>query len=275
VRRPNLVILLSDFGNADWYVAAMKGRILSLNPEATVVDYSHDLPAHDIQRAAFLLSCAYSCFPKGAVFCCVVDPGVGGNRRAIVLETSRYFFVSPDNGLLSYVWTREERSAVYEIREAEVSSGPVSPTFHGRDVFAPAAAYLSSGLPVSRIGRRVSGLKIFRSSKPRKVRSGEVEAEVLHIDRFGNAVLNLHSDSLARLGLARRGSQLSVKAGRRKIEGLHTKYEDVAKRRFLLLTGSSGYLEIAQREGSAADSLSLSPGSKVMLYAPKPKTKSG
>jgi len=241
-----IVTLLTDFGTADGYVAEMMGVLLSLAPEARIVNVSHDIPPQDIARARLTLSRYWRRFPRGTVHLVVVDPGVGTSRAALAVESDGRFLVGPDNGVLSPAIIRGESVVV----ELDVPGG-ASPTFHGRDVFAPAAARLAHGEPLAILGRRHRSSVVMRTPAPVRDRDGAMTGEVIAIDRFGNAITNLDaapSDSLVVASWV--------------IPVVRT-FADVEVGRTCALVGSAGLLEVAVRDGNAAKSLGLRVGTPV------------
>jgi hypothetical protein len=186
-----IVTLLTDFGLADHYVAAIKGRILSRDPRIVTVDISHEVPKHDIRAAAFLLSSCYRDFPPGTVHLAVVDPGVGSPRRPLAIAAEGYFFVGPDNGLFGDVWRRATDREVREIDATNVEMGPPSSTFHGRDIFAPAAAALATGVPLAYLGPVAPSVAMFEAPVNSTLEGGVIEGRVVHVDRFGNCITSL------------------------------------------------------------------------------------
>ena len=265
-----IVTITTDFGTADGYAAAMKGVILGINPMATLIDISHGIQAQNISQAAFVLSTAYRYFPEGTVHLVVVDPGVGTARRAVILRTPLADFVAPDNGVLSYVlWdagqpdsgqaTPENCSRLIElppgleavaITRPEFWRRPVSATFHGRDIFAPVAARLSLGVPPSDFGEAISRLTVLPRPGTYRDAVGKLVGHILHVDNFGNLITSVRSDDLP----ANRGA-ISIEVGGRYIRGLSETYEE--RDGLLALVGSSGYLEIALRDGNAGARLGV------------------
>lgn len=243
-----LITLLSDFGTADGYVAEVKGLIMSRAPEAVVVDVAHDLPAHDIEAGRLALARYWRKFPERTVHFAVVDPAVGSMRRPLAVESDGRFLVGPDNGLLSPALLLAGARAV----ELPVPSG-AAPTFHGRDVFAPAAALLAAGSHLDALGSPVTSPEIRRTREARRVGEGAIEGIVITVDRFGNAVTNL---------LAAHGGVVEI--GKLRLPVLRT-YTDVAPGTPLALVGSSGLIEIAVRDGSAAALLGLGRDATVLL----------
>jgi S-adenosylmethionine hydrolase len=257
----NLVTLTTDFGAADWFVGVMKGVILSVNPRATIVDITHDLPFGDVRAAAFAIACAYRFFPRDAVHVVVVDPGVGGDRKPIAVRTDDYWFVGPDNGVLSWAIARERIKAIYHLQNKRYFLREISSTFHGRDVFAPVAAHLSRGAQIRDLGRRLA--EIVRLDWPEVVEEapGRIRGEVVYLDRFGNAITNIPAQLLSRLnvraaGIYARGKRLCPVAGC---------YSAVPAGRPVAVAGSHGCVEIAVNRGSAATRLHLSVGTRVTL----------
>lgn len=244
----SVVTLLTDFGTADGYVAEVKGTILSRAPEAVLVDVTHDLPPQDVEAGRLALARYWRKFPPGTVHLAVVDPDVGSPRPALAVASDGRFLVGPDNGILS---------PALLVGGAQAVALPVppsaSPTFHARDVFAPAAAMLASGSPVDALGTPVDDPVIRRTAEARRLPDGTIEGQIIAVDRFGNAVTNLVA---AHGGVVEVGTlQLPVRRT----------YADVTPGMPLALSGSSGLVEIAVRDGNAAASLGLGRGGIVLL----------
>jgi S-adenosylmethionine hydrolase len=260
-----VITLTSDFGQADWYVGAMKGVILSIAPDVMLVDISHEIRPHDIRQAAFILYAAVPCFPPGSIHLVVVDPGVGGARRPVAVRTGGpALFVAPDTGVLSYVLAaaHDPPALAVVLNDPHFHRQPVSRTFHGRDIFAPAAAHLARGLPLESLGDPIADLVTFPVPAPLPRPGGGWQGHVLHIDRFGNLILDVREEDL---GAAAEGVVVEV-AGRR-IVGLARAYAEAAPGELLAYVGSTrGHLEVAIREGNAAESLGLAVGDGVALY---------
>ena len=253
------ITLLTDFGLLDGYVAAMKGVILGIAPEARLVDISHMVPPQDIRSAAFILFTSYAYFPPGTVHLAVVDPGVGTERRPIAVRTRSYFLAGPDNGLFSLILEKETGWEARTIENTDLFREPVSATFHGRDIFAPTAASLCLGRPFDTIGPVCSPF-IAEWSTPVRT-DGMIEGEIIHIDRFGNAITNIDRE------MAASGIQVRWKArigGIPDLPVLDT-YGRASKGSALALIGGSGFVEIAVNMGNAASELGLHTGMKVTL----------
>ena len=250
--------LLTDFGALDPYVGAMKGAILSVCPEATLVDLAHEVPRHDVLAGALTLDAAYRTFPAGTVFVAVVDPGVGSARRGLALQAGRHLFVGPDNGLFSIVLREHAEARVHALENARLFRSPVSPVFHGRDVFGPVAGHLAQGVPLEEVGPRIEDPVLLEPLEPRKLASGEWETSVLHVDRFGNLATSLS-------GRAVEGARaVEVVVGGATIPWART-YSDVPPGSPCALVGSSGRLEVAVREASASARLGVGKGSPVRV----------
>jgi S-adenosylmethionine hydrolase len=246
---PPVIALLTDFGLADPYVGAMKGAILTVYPEATLVDVTHEVEAHDVAAGALALDAAYRYFPPGTVFVAVIDPGVGSDRRPIAAKAGEWTFVAPDNGLLTLALERHPQARVHLLSNPVLYREPVSPVFHGRDLFGPAAAHLALGMKVEDMGPGVTDPVRLALPAKRRRRDG-IEGVVLHVDRFGTLVTNLVETDLTELG---GGPPLEVRVGGRSLP-LVRSYSDVPPGEPCALVGSSGRLEIAVNRGRA-DSL--------------------
>ncbi len=271
----SIVTLTTDFGLTDAYVAAMKGVILSINPRARLIDVCHTIKPQNIQQAGFVLSTAYRFFPKKTIHLVVVDPGVGSERRAIILRTPSADFVAPDNGVLSYVIQQSlakpmadrvnrqqielglEMEAV-AITKSEFWLSPVSSTFHGRDIFAPVAARLSLGFPPISFGEAITSVTMLPLPRPYRTSGGSLVGHILHIDSFGNLVTSIRSDDLSQAKGA-----ITIEVGNHRISGLSRTYAEGEG--LLALIGSSGYLEVSLKGGSACALLAAEVGNEVRV----------
>jgi len=262
---PPIITLLTDFGTRDPYVAAMRGAILSICPSATLVDITHDVPPFEVAGGAYALFGAYAEFPPGTVHLAVVDPGVGGARRPLAARSRRYRFVGPDNGLLGLALDREEGVEVRELQNLRYRCNRVTPTFHGRDLFAPAAAWLARGLPVGRLGRKITAWAHSPLPLPGKTPGGSLRAAVLHIDRFGNVISNVRADTLPR-GWVRAG-RLNCRArlAGRTVRRSETHFAAAPRGAPFLLINSLGFVELALRESSLARRWRVETGAPITL----------
>lgn len=251
------VTLLTDFGTADGYVGEMKGVLLTGGAE-TLVDVSHAVEQGDVRAGAWALHRIWSRFPPGTVHLAVVDPGVGGDRRAVAARADGRWFVGPDNGLLTWVAREHEVRSVVELDADRTGLEPLSDTFHGRDLFAPAAARLASGGAPGDLGRDLApgSLRAFELGRPRRSPSGSVRGEVWHVDRFGNVVTNVPSDAVS-------AESAVVRVGGEEVRGVRTSYAAVEPGEIVLTRGSMGTLEVSVRNGSAARRLSVEAGDPV------------
>ena len=259
-----LITLLTDFGDQDYFVASMKGVILTINPHATIVDLSHHVPPYSIEDAAYLLKSCYRYFPEGTVHVAVVDPGVGTRRRPLVIKTARYYFLGPDNGLFSYIFDEENEVEVREIENQQIRFDSVGHTFDGRDLFAPAAAWLTSGRPFESLGRRIVEGITFPIVKPRKEACGLVGV-VIYVDHFGNLISNLtlkHVDEV-RSAVSSEGVVLQI-AGYR-VNGLVASYAEGSKVEPSALINSNGVVEVFIKEGDAAQRLKVGRGAEIVF----------
>ena len=258
--RPTIAFL-TDFGLRDHYVGAMKGAALSVCPDATLVDITHDITAQDILEGALELAAAYRYFPTGTVFVAVVDPGVGSNRKGIAVAAGDYFFVAPDNGLLTLVLQQLPQSTVVELTDPLYARPTISRTFEGRDRFAPAAAWLACGTPIASLGATISGYERIEIPAPR-VTPDAVVGVVLRVDRFGNLITNLDRETVERFGPA---AELRVTAGSHNVGAVIATYAEAPLAEVCALFGSTDRLEIAVNRGSAAALLSLAREAPVVV----------
>ena len=257
-----VIALLTDFGLQDHYVGTMKGVILGICRDAAIVDITHDIPPQDVASAALELVASYRYFPEATTFLVVVDPGVGSARRAIAAAAGDHRFVAPDNGVLSLVFDEVAPREVVELTAQRYARPPISRTFEGRDRFAPAAAWLSHGEPLSVLGPAVTGLCHVDMPEPR-VAGTMIEGEVVRVDRFGNLITNITAAVLARLTGKADEICISGRGASRTIGGVTGTYADTRAGDLCALVGSSGRLEVAVNGGSAAAVLGASRGARV------------
>ncbi len=259
----SIITLTTDFGLADGYVGTMKGVILGIAPTATIVDISHNVPPQDVHGAAYTLYAAYPYFPQDTIHVVVVDPGVGSERRAIALRTPQATFVAPDNGVLSYVVAGEKKvEQIVHLTNPSYHLSPVSRTFHGRDIFAPAAAHLARGVPLTELGDPLTEIIAFPLPRPQVRSDGTVVGQVIHVDRFGNLITSIMATDLADHSLLIEGV-IEIKG--QSIRGIASNYAEVATGKLLALVGSSDRLEIAVSGGSASQTLGAKVGDEILL----------
>jgi len=264
MHKGRIITLLSDFGVKDPYVAEMKAVILSICPNVTIVDISHEVREFDVRMGAFILAQAAPFFPEGTIHVAVVDPGVGTKRRPIIVQTESSLYVGPDNGLLLLSARKTKISHIYQITNREYMLQNVSRTFHGRDVFSPAAAHLAKGVSPWEFGPEISD-PLTPSFTEAVVRKGEVQGEVIHVNGFGNLVTNITSKDLEDIGVAE-GKNLLLRLGSKDLTlRLCTAYGEVPPNTPLCIIGSSAFLEVAVNQGDASQALGTMSGEKVTI----------
>jgi len=259
--RKSVITLLTDFGTKDHYVASMKGTILNINSRCTLIDITHHITPHDIKEGAFILGNAYSSFPKGTIHLSVVDPGVGGSRKPILIVTTNYFFVGPDNGLFTFALKREKVEKAVALTNQNYFFSQMSNTFHGRDLFAPVAAYLSLGVKPEAFGPALNSWVELDFGKTR-IREGRLIGEILHIDAFGSLISNIGNEQLFHFV---KDHSFVIRVGKRTIRGLKKGYWEGKRNEAMALIGSGGFLEISAREGNAQKVLRVKKGDQVTI----------
>lgn len=258
------VTLTTDFGTNDHFVGALKGVILEIVPEAQIVDISHAVQPFDVLDGALMISQAYSYFPSSTVHLVVVDPGVGSARRPIIAVSDKYYFVAPDNGVLSLVYAQEERMHVRHISSDHYFLQPVSNTFHARDIFAPVAAYLAKQVDSHKFGDEIQDFTRFAAPKPKVVDGNRMRAVILKVDRFGNLITNITpKDAPMLFGVDPAPFKLVV--GNREITEIRTIYAEGAAGEVFGIMGSMGFLEIAASRGNAAQITGAGKGNEVSI----------
>jgi len=272
-RRP-VITLTTDFGLADHFVGVMKGVILSISPEVDLVDLSHQVAAHDILDCAFLIAQTYRYFPRDTIHLVVVDPGVGSNRRPILATTSHYKFVAPDNGVLSLLYDREESCEVRHLTNDQYFLKPVSYTFHGRDIFSPVAAWLSTGVEVDRFGERIADYLRLAMPVPLRSPEGTVTGAILKVDSFGNLITNLTPQDIPEL-ISEKPPSFTIIVNHQTITRLVTSYSAGKPSELFAILGSSGYLELCTNQGSASTVLKASRGDEVKFVPERSGRHSG
>jgi S-adenosyl-L-methionine hydrolase (adenosine-forming) len=269
---PQSIVFLSDYGLDDEFVGTCHGVIARIAPESRVIDLTHVVPPHDVRRGALVLAQSIPYMPEDAIFLAVVDPGVGSERRSIAVETSQgRMLVGPDNGLLAPSWERLGGVAdVVEITSSEVVLQPLSATFHGRDVFAPASAHLAIGTALSTLGARIDPSSLTGlPTLPVRAHNGELHAEVLAVDRFGNLELTARPEDLAAAGLAT-ADELEARwsGGHATTLRRAATFADAPEGDLALFIDSGGWVAIAVNGGSAAEALGVGPGDAVVIAGP-------
>jgi S-adenosyl-L-methionine hydrolase (adenosine-forming) len=259
-----IITLLTDFGTEDYFVGAMKGVILTRSPETVIVDITHAVPPQDVRAGAFMLSAVYRSFPSRSIHLAVVDPGVGSDRRPIVVEAANHLFVGPDNGLFSMVLDGVPGATVRHITNSDYFVSEPSSTFHGRDIFAPVAAALARGVEPGELGSIIEDPVRIKFAECESLSDGTMVGRVIHIDHFGNCLTNFPGEQLKTL-LAARPFRLRVKE--HQIDKILKTYSEAAAPtgEAFAIIGSAGYLEISVRCSSAARQLKIAVGDPVQL----------
>lgn len=254
---PGIITLLTDFGLSDTYISQIKGSILNINPDAKIIDITHEVKMGDILSASFLLWTSFKYFPRGTVHLAVVDPGVGTERSGIIIETGRYFFVGPDNGIFTIPLKEEEIIRIIKINYKLF--GRISNTFHGRDVFGPVSAKLSKGIPSQKFGNEVTldQLEFLKIPEP-IIKKNKIIGTIIHIDNFGNLITNIPGSLLE-------SKNFIVRVKGRKISGFCRAYGFASEGQLIALINSSGLLEIAINSGSAVKFLRCKTGDRVVV----------
>jgi S-adenosylmethionine hydrolase len=259
-----IITLLSDFGSTDPYVGSMKGVILSISKKATIVDITHSVAKFDVLEGGFILAAAVPYFPPGTIHVAVVDPGVGGRRKALLVKTKGYYLVGPDNGILMVAASQDRVEKVIEITNPRYGLSQVSSTFHGRDVFCAVAAHLANGVSIAEFGSETNDYVKLEFPKP-DITGQTISGEVVHVDNFGNIVTNIKFTDMAEVGFER-NTMITVTIGsvteRMKYGRI---YGDVAVGESLALIGSAGFLEISVNQDNAASIHGAKKGTRVSI----------
>ena len=259
----SIITLTSDFGTKDTYVGVMKGVILSISPSSNIIDLTHEIPAQNVAVGAWQISKAYSYFPSETIHLVVVDPGVGSDRRAVISLINNHTFVCPDNGLLSIISKESPMGNSVAIENDSYFLPHISNTFHGRDIFAPVAAYLAKGIPMSEFGPSVDNLHKINFSHINSDNS-QIEGQIIWIDNFGNAVTNISQQSINQI---LPNLELQISFANQKIFGLCSAYNQAKIGEAIAIIGSSEHLEISVNQGSAQQLYGLSIGDFVSVNA--------
>jgi S-adenosylmethionine hydrolase len=276
-----IITLLTDFGEHDAYVGAMKGVILTILPDVQLVDITHQITPQDIQQAASTLANVYSYYPVHTVHLAIVDPGVGSVRQPIALETPRGIFVAPDNGILTYIRLQEPSSVPVLLENTTYWLASQSNTFHGRDIFSPVAAHLASGAPINKMGSTLDAI-VMLPLPPLEVTTTMIRGKIIQIDRFGNLLTNIGSlrwldkDKLEfrhtpsqdaeTVAIQLDAANIRITCGWHALKGVHPTYSTMGLGQVLAVVGSNGELEIAVNQGTASDVLAVGVGDPITLH---------
>jgi S-adenosylmethionine hydrolase len=261
-----IITLTTDFGTTDGYAASLKGVIATICHEAHVLDITHEIEPQNIRQAAIVLAISAPYFPAETIHVAVVDPGVGTARQILAVNGGGQIFIAPDNGILGVIFERFPDHTAYSVQNKALFLERVSRTFHGRDIMAPVAAHLASGVPIEEVGPVTD--QYVRGIFPHaKITENSLIGQIIYRDRFGNLFTNISYEELLKLGC----KEYRIRAGYTRIDKLSQSYSDVQKGELLCLIGSGGYLEIALREGSAADKLRFPLGTEVEVTGYEPE----
>ena len=263
VAKTPIITLLTDYGTKDHFVAAMKAVILSIIPQVHIIDITHDIAPHDIIEAGFVLRSCYSNFPIRTIHLVVVDPTVGSPRKPIIVATDNYYYVAPDNGVLSLVYDVDPVSTVVQISAEHLMLPEVSKTFHGRDIFAPAAAWLARGTDMLNFGDEITEYTKMQLPKAKLVGDSLLKGTIIHVDRFGNLITNISRDEYNAAREKVPGNVTRILIGKQEILGLKEFYAEAPKGETIALFGSTNVLEISQNQGSAARTIGVNRGAEV------------
>jgi S-adenosylmethionine hydrolase len=259
-----LVTFTTDFGLSDHYVGAMKGALLSINPDARILDISNAVQSYDVLDGAITIAQSYRYFPSDTIHIVVVDPGVGSSRRPLVVTTEKHLFLAPDNGVLSFVFEREERLSVRHITSDHFFLQPVSQTFHGRDVFAACAGWLSKGVEPHKFGEEITDFVRLAAPRPKAAGERAWKGIVLKVDKFGNLITNFRPEDLPQI-FAERPAAFQITVGKAQVSRLKRAYAEGTPGEVFAIEGSMGFLEIATNRASAAAAAGVGRGSEVTV----------
>lgn len=260
-----LIALLTDFGTSDYFVGSLKGVILSINPDARLVDITHQVDSFDIFKASFILWASIGFFPEGTIFLSVVDPGVGSFRKIILARTQKHYFINPDNGLLSLVLEKEKVKEVREVKNPLYFLQESGSTFEARDKMAPVAAWLSHGVLPAEFGPEYKNYTKLDYVGPRNEKS-KIIGSIIYVDKFGNGITDIKFDWFIQLKQRFRGKEIIFQIKEHKLTGFYPSYISAPDDEVFFLKGSIGYLEAALKKGSASLKLNFKPKDKVMIY---------
>jgi S-adenosylmethionine hydrolase len=264
VGRKPIITLTTDFGLNDHFIGTMKGVILSIEPDAEIIDICHAVQAFDVLDGALTISQAYSYFPSSTVHMVIVDPGVGTARRPLIVTSERHHFVAPDNGVLSLIYQKEERLSARHVTADHYYLQPISQTFHARDIFSPVAAYLAKGVDPGKFGDEITDFVKFAAPKPKAANENTLRGVVLKVDRFGNLITNITPQDAPML-FAEQPPAFKIVVGKREITEIKPAYALGAPGEVFGILGSMGYLEIAANRGAAAQILGVNRGTDVNI----------
>lgn len=256
-----IITLITDFGTKAGYLGALKGVILKINPEVELVDITHEVNPFDVWEGAWVLNSCYQFFPSGTIFLVVVDPGVGGPRKLLLIKSEDYYFVGPDNGVFSFVYEKEKILEMIHITNEKYFIGKPSSTFHGRDIFAPVAAYISLGVKMDEFGKTASECFKFKIPSP-QISKNKIIGEILYVDSFGNLITNINQNLVDKV---KRMNSLEIICKGKRTKKISRSYFEGKEKEILALVGSSGFLEISTNQDNAQRILRAKKGDKIRI----------
>ena len=262
-----IIVLLTDFGSHGWYTGVMKGVIASVNPSASVIDLCHSISSEDVREGSFILGLSFGFFPRGTIFVAVVDPGVGSDRKNLIVKTDNHLFVAPDNGILTSVFERTAVERVYQVSPGKYTLAPQGSTFLGRDVFAPVAAHLSLGIPPEEIGEEVKSVLMVSAIQPFVNERGDISGRAVYVDDFGNIITNIEEAFLRSVfpGQIPR-DDLTIRLAGHTIRGVQRYYAQGECGKLMAIVDSWGFIEITVNRGNAFRYLGLTEKKSLEIF---------
>jgi S-adenosylmethionine hydrolase len=262
-----IIALLTDFTLHNWYIGVMKGVIASINPSAGIIDLCHQVSSQDVREGSFVIGNSYAFFPRGTIFVAVVDPGVGGDRKNLIVRTENHFFVAPDNGILTSIFEKTKVEMVYQVSPGKYTLPLRGSTFYGRDIFAPVAAHLSLGVPPGEMGSETKSVLTVPTVQPYVNERGAISGRAVYVDTFGNIITNIEETYLANVfpGTIPR-DDLTISLAGQRIRGVRKYYEQGERGKLMAIVNSWGYVEIAVNRGSAFQQLGLKEKKSLEIF---------
>ena len=260
-----IITLTTDFGGNDYFVGVMKGVILKINPQVEIIDITNNISSFKVTEGAFLLSNFYSYFPKKTIHLAVVDPGVGSKRRAVIAKTKDYIFIAPDNGILSYVYRKEKKFSVYDITNEKYFLKPISQTFHGRDIFAPVAGYLSKGISPAKFGENIKDFAHFSVKEP-IAEKNFISGDIIYSDHFGNLITNISRNDFDYSLKQTKYKVFKIIINNLRINAISKSYSTGKADKLSAVWGSHGYLELFLKNSNASSRFKIKPEKKVNVF---------
>lgn len=260
-----IITLTTDFGSKDYFVGNIKGVVLGINQDADIISISHEVRSHDIREGAYIINEAYKYFPKSSIHIGIVDPGVGGTRRPILVEGNNHYFIGPDNGLFSYIYKEDPKVRVIEIKSEHYFLKSPGATFHGRDIFAPVAAWLSKGVKIANFGEEIADYNSFPIPEIERPDNDSIKGAIVYIDKFGNLISNITRGDIDQLIVNKGNKGLQIRIKERTITGLRDYFGQAEAGGIDATINSNGYLEVFSYMNSAKEALGASIGEEIAV----------